>query len=93
MICRVNKYHTQQHGLEKEQAPGQVPPLPVFPPRPGSPDYYHSTQVPSEFEYVSEETDEPEEDGEGDEEDDGDDTSICSDVTSWSSSHDTDWTR
>ena len=42
MICRVDKYHAQQHGLEKEQAPGQVPSLPVFPPRPGSPDDYHS---------------------------------------------------
>ena len=30
MICRVDKYHAQQHGLEKEQAPGQVPPCRCF---------------------------------------------------------------
>ena len=42
MIRRVDKYHAQQHGLEKEQALGQVLPLLVFPPRPGSPDDYHS---------------------------------------------------
>ena len=32
MICRVDKYHAQQHGLEKEQALGKVPALPLFPP-------------------------------------------------------------
>ena len=86
MICQIDKFHAQQHGLEKEQAPGQVPPLPVFPPQPGSPDDYHSAREPLEFEYDSEETDEPEED-------DRDDTSVCSDSTCWSSGHDTDLTR
>ena len=93
MIHQVTKYHAQQHGLEKEQAPGKVPALPVFPPRPGLPDDYYSAREPSEFEYDSEATDEPEEDGHKDEEDDGDDTSVCSDVTSRSSGHDTDQTR
>ena len=92
MICQVDKYYAQQHGLEKEQARGKVPALLLFPPRPSSPDDYHSVQEPSEFEYNSEVTDEPKEDGDGDEEDDGDDTSICSDMTSLSSSHDTDQT-
>ena len=92
MICQVDKYYAQQHGLEKEQALGKVPTLPLFPPRPGSPDDYHSAREPSEFKYDSEVTDEPKEDGDGDEEDDGDDTSTCSDMTSWSSGHDTDQT-
>ena len=92
MIPWVDKYHAQQRGLEKEQALGQVPSLPVFPPWPNSPDDYHSAREPSEFKYDSEETDEPKEDREGDEEDDGDDTSVCSDVTSQCSGHDTDWT-
>ena len=34
MIRWTNKYHAQQHGLAKERAPGQVPPLLVLPPRP-----------------------------------------------------------
>ena len=93
MTCQVDKYYAQQHGLEKEQAPGKVLALPLFPPRPSLPDDYHSAQEPSEFEYDSEVTDEPEEDGDEDEEDDGDDTSICSDTTSQSSSHDTDRVR
>ena len=54
------------------------------------PDDYHSAREPSEFEYDSKETNEPKEDGDRDEEDDRDDTSICSDVTSRSSGHDTD---
>ena len=93
MICRVDKYYAQQHGLEKEQAPGKVLALPLFPPRPGSPDDYHSAWEPSEFEYDSEVTDEPKEDGDEDEEDDRDDTSVCSDMTSQSSGHDTDGTQ
>ena len=93
MIYQVDKYYAQQLGLEKEQAPGKVPALPLFPPRPGLPDDYHSAREPSEFEYNSEVTDEPEEDGDEDEEDDGDDTSVCSDVTSQSSGHDTDRTQ
>ena len=93
MIHRVDKYYAQQHGLEKEQAPGKVLALPLFPPQPSLPDDYHSAQEPSEFEYDSEVTDEPKEDGDEDEEDDRDDTSVCSDVTIQSSGHDTDWTR
>ena len=93
MIRQVDKYYAQQHCLEKEQAPGKVPTLPLFPPRPSSPDDYHSAWEPSEFEYDSEVTDEPEEDGDEDEQDDGDDTSVCSDVTSRSSSHDTERTQ
>ena len=93
MIRRVDKYYAQQHGLEKEQALGKVSALPLLPPRPSSPDDYHSAQEPSEFKYDSEVTDEPKEDGDKDEEDDGDDTSICSDETSRSSGHDTDQTR
>ena len=93
MIHRVDKFHAQQHGLEKEPVPGQVPPLPVFPPWPGTPDDYHSAREPSEFEYDSEETDELKEDADGDEEDNGDDTSVCSDSTYQSSGHDTDRTR
>ena len=62
MILRVDKFHAQQHGLEKEPVPHQVPPLLVFPPRPGTPDDYHSAREPLEFEYDSEETNELEED-------------------------------
>ena len=73
MIHQADKYYTQQHGPELEQAPGPVSPLPVLPIRPGSPDDYHSAREPSEFEYNSDETDDPK--------DDGDDTSACSDST------------
>ena len=85
MIHQVDKYYSQHHGLEKEQAPGQVPTLPPLPPRPGSPDDYHSAQEPKESEYDSEESEEYEED-------DGDNTAICSDATCYSSGHDTEWT-
>ena len=89
MICWVDKYHTQHHGLEKEQAPGQVPTLPPLLPRPSSPDDYHSAWEPKEFEYGSEETEESKEY----EEDDGDNTSVSSDATCQSSSHDTNQTQ
>ena len=32
MIRQTDKYHAQQHGLVRERAPGQVPPLLVLPP-------------------------------------------------------------
>ena len=93
MIRQVDKYHTKQHGLEKEQAPGNVPTLLLFPPLPGLPDNYHSAREPSEFEYDSEEIYEPEEGGDENEEEDGDDASVCSDMTNQSNDHNTDQTR
>ena len=89
MICQVDKYHAQQHGLEKRQALGQVSTLPPLPPRPNSSDDYHSAREPKEFEYNSEETQGSEEY----EEDDEDSTSVCSEATCRSSGHDTDWTQ
>ena len=68
-----------------------MPALPVFPDRTATPDDYHSAWQPSEFEYDSEETDpeEPEDDPEEDEAD----TSVDSDSTYRSSSHDMDRTH
>ena len=62
----------------------------LFPDRTATPDDYHSAQEPSEFVYDSEETDpeEPEDDPEEDEAN----TSMGSDSTYRSSSHDTDRT-
>ena len=57
MICRADKYLSQQHGRELPRAPGTGPMLPVFPDRTAMPDDYHSAQEPLEFEYDSEETD------------------------------------
>ena len=62
MICRVDKYLAQQHRRE-------LPILPVFPDRTAMPDDYHSAWEPSEFKYVSKETD-PEEPKDNPEEDD-----------------------
>ena len=91
MIHRVDKYLAQQHRREPDWAPGLVPTLPMFPDRTAMPDDYHSVWEPLEFKYDSEETnpEEPEDDPEEDEAD----TSVGSDSTYKSSSHDTDWTR
>ena len=42
MICRADKYLTQQHRKEPERVPEMVPALPVFPDRAAMPDDYHS---------------------------------------------------
>ena len=91
MICRADKYLTQQHGREPERVPGLAPTLPVFPDRTAMPDDYHLAWEPSEFEYDTKETDP--EGLEDDPEEDDDDASVASDSTYKSSGHDTDWTR
>ena len=70
-----------------------MPPLPVLPPRPGTPYDYHSAREPSEFEYDSEETDKAEDDADENEQDDDGSASVCSDSTCRSSGHDTNRTR
>ena len=87
MICRADKYLTQQHGRDSERVPGPVPALPVFPDRAATPEDYHSAQEPSEFEYNSETDPEGPED---DPKEEDDDASVGSDSTLKSSSHDTD---
>ena len=91
MIPQADKYLAQQHGREPDWAPGPMPALSMFPDRTAMLDDYHSAWEPSEFEYNSEETDpeEPEDDPEEDEAD----TSMGSDSTYRSSSHNTDQTR
>ena len=91
MIHRADKHLAQQHGREPDWAPGLMPALPMFPDRTATLDDYHSVREPSEFEYDSEETDpeEPEDDPEEDEAD----TSMGSDSTYRSSSHNIDRTR
>ena len=51
MVCRADKFLAQQHGRDLERIPSPAPGLPVFPDRVATPDDYHSTWEPSEFEY------------------------------------------
>ena len=77
MIRWADKYLAEQHRREPEWVPGPAPALPVFPDRAATPDDYHLSREPSEFEYDTEETDlEDPEDGP---EEDDDDASVGSD--------------